>query len=147
MVSMEKEIDESLIEGFRRESIDYKQVLMIHLNRISFLMSKINERGSDLAFYLSVVGLEAFLNPYLDGDFRRDKECVYNHVKKNEKLPKNLNKILPFWSWSSGDQEPDNIRYSILLLAVLQELMGRKNLLLEKEMKTKVGYGKEQPIS
>lgn len=117
----------------RKQDIGYKEILMRHLDRISRLMSIIagDEYGERnvLAFHFSVVGLETFLRPYLDGQYKQEK----GELMKSMAAIKDGNGqgLLVTWSGSGGTSI--ELEYSLGLLGLLQGVMGRRNLLLEED--------------
>lgn len=137
------------MEGFRREALDYKFILMTHLRRISHLMASIKLPGNDEVFYFAVVGFEAFLAPYLDRDFYAAKTQLLEAYKKVRKSNNVLIRpevfghafanLFPTWHFgSSVRSKQSQISYAMILLALLQDLCARKGLLLERETVTSV---------
>lgn len=119
------------IQFSKRQEISFKQVLAIHLNRISFLMTRIKEHGSVASFYFAVEGLESFLKPYLTDEYQKKKDIEIAKVTESLKDMKNLKLLV--WEWPSESKEPFYLEYGLALLELLQELCAQNGWLFEPD--------------
>ena len=136
----EEVFNENVMEDFKREKFDYRQLLMAHLNRVSFLTTQIKAgEYSAQTFYFAVVSLEVFLIPYLDKAFYGKKEKLHKYYENGNEMEMEeaQRNLLPTWGHPSKNRgEPVHVRYGLALLSILQEVMARKGLLLEAEADT-----------
>jgi len=120
----------TLEEGFlRKGDINYRVVLLLHINRISSIISKMAESGMPFNLITSVSCLEQFLKPYIDSQYEKDKKMIekkwqgfYDNEIKGK--PENV---------ADPKKAEYNKGFSLDWIGNLCMLMGRKNLLIELE--------------
>lgn len=136
---MEK--DKIVDEDFIRQDIGFQKILMLHLNRLSELSTRIKEPGIAPSFHFAVMTLENFLFPYHDQKYKDSREALLSTRRAEPKGEKEgrkfIDKILT-WSSVEGSGEFKYIGLALAMLQILQELMARKGLLLETEGSGKV---------
>ena len=136
--------NEDQMDGFRNEQLDFKQVLMNHVNRIGFLMTNIKKPDADHTMYFAVIGLESMLYPYLDEDYKKKRETLTECLMKNNwnlltEDMEHLLKTVPRWIGPSQTitDTISRLNFTMIMFALLQELMARNGLLLEVSTDTK----------
>lgn len=120
-----------LEEGFlKKGDFGFKQLLMLHTNRISHLGANINSEGMSFNMLFLTRQLETFMSPYFDKKFLDDKKELEDKWKDFEEKniygkPENL---------ASQKRIEMNREKSIDLQNILMSLMARKNLLMEESI-------------
>lgn len=139
----EETFEEGEMAEYRNEQLDYKGVLMKQLNRIGYLMTRVTEEGIAQTIYYCVIGLEQFISPYLDKEYNEGRDALTEaYMSDNWELPGKFQRYirtLPRWEGAplTAQKQVKQHNFSLILLAMIQELMARKSLLLDQSTETK----------
>jgi len=115
----------------KKQDLNFKMVVSMHMNRLSYLTVNIQERGVVKAFYFGVEFLESMLSPYLKEEYYENKKRLIETIQKNFEDKKNT-KLLT-WEWDADSKEPCYLEYGLAIFECLQELAAKKGWLLTEE--------------
>jgi len=125
---------------FVGQSIGFKQVVMMHLNRLSEITSNMEQQGSARRYLLSVKAFESMMKPYATPEYKESREDITKWA--NEFESKNIKGKSPADATKKREELYQAMAEKIFDL--LMALIAAKGLGIEDDLIGDIGSEKKK---